>query len=235
MPIIRVSKNKENPFVMLDKRPLNDASLSWGAKGMLAYLLSKPDNWQVNMKHLVGESTNGRDATYTIMRELIGARYCTRVTMRDEAGRVTKTEYVVSEHPLPENPDTDNPDTENPYVNNTDSNENESNNIFDEEETPPEKIETQNVFKVYERNIGVLTPMIAEELAAYEKELSLSWVLDALKIAVDNNARSWAYARAILDKWRTHGYGYDDRPRRAASHDAQAKQEAYNKFISEEG
>ena len=50
--IFRISKNKENPYVMMDRRPIENAELSWGAKGVLAYLLSRPDNWTVRLQDL---------------------------------------------------------------------------------------------------------------------------------------------------------------------------------------
>jgi hypothetical protein len=45
MSIFRVSKNKENPYVMIDKRSIGNDKISWKAKGILAYCLSMPDDW----------------------------------------------------------------------------------------------------------------------------------------------------------------------------------------------
>ena len=44
--VIRVKKRPSN-FVMMDKTFLEDDRLSYKAKGLLAYLLSKPDDWKV--------------------------------------------------------------------------------------------------------------------------------------------------------------------------------------------
>jgi len=53
--IVRISKSKYTPYVMLDKRLTENNELSYGARGMMAYLLSKPDNWQVRMADLENE------------------------------------------------------------------------------------------------------------------------------------------------------------------------------------
>jgi len=65
--------------------------------------------------------------------------------------------------------------------------------------------ERPNIFVLYEKNIGLLTPILAEELREAEKNYSPEWIADALKIAVDNNKRSWSYIRKILERWTTEG------------------------------
>jgi DnaD/phage-associated family protein len=66
-------------------------------------------------------------------------------------------------------------------------------------ETPP------NVFRLYEENIGPLTPLIADALRDAEKLYPTAWIADAVRIAVENNARSWRYIQAILDRWQEKG------------------------------
>ena len=66
-------------------------------------------------------------------------------------------------------------------------------------------VERPNIFTLYEQNIGVLTPMIAEELRDAEQTYPLQWVEEAIQIAVGNNIRKWNYVRRILENWRTNG------------------------------
>ena len=66
-----------------------------------------------------------------------------------------------------------------------------------------------NIFELYEQHIGVLTPMIADALREAEDTYPPSWIEDAFKIAVDNNARNWHYVSAILNRWQVEGR--DDR------------------------
>ena len=58
--VVRVHKNKDNPYVMLNKQFLSDCRLSWRSKGLLAYLLSKPDDWQIMIVDLVKQSKGGK-------------------------------------------------------------------------------------------------------------------------------------------------------------------------------
>lgn len=159
MATIRNSK-KENPFVMLDKRPLDDVRLSWEAKGLHSYLMSKPDDWTVNVRHLIKQSRNGRDATYRIVNELILAGYIERNQEQNEDGTFGEIEYIVHElpkhldpfempktkkktktEPHPESQDTDKndkkphpgfPDTENPYISNKEVSNNDLKNDDDD-------------------------------------------------------------------------------------------------------
>lgn len=62
-----------------------------------------------------------------------------------------------------------------------------------------------NVFTLYEQNIGLLTPLIAEELREAEREYPAEWIEDAFREAVALNKRSWKYIRAILERWNTEG------------------------------
>ena len=65
--------------------------------------------------------------------------------------------------------------------------------------------EAPNIFRLYEENIGPLTPMIADALREAEQEYPIQWLEDALRIAVENNARNWRYVEAILERWQDKG------------------------------
>lgn len=65
-----------------------------------------------------------------------------------------------------------------------------------------------DIFTLYEQNIGLLTPIISQELNAAEKLYPASWIEEAIKEAVRRNRRSWKYISRILENWAT--YGKDD-------------------------
>jgi len=65
--------------------------------------------------------------------------------------------------------------------------------------------ETPNIFVLYEQNIGMLTPMIAEELREAEEQYPGEWIEDAIREAVNLNKRSWRYIVRILERWTTDG------------------------------
>jgi len=67
------------------------------------------------------------------------------------------------------------------------------------------KEEKPNIFALYEQNISLLTPMIAEELKEAEKLYPASWIEEAFKEAVSLNKRSWRYIARILERWSSEG------------------------------
>ena len=98
--IFRTAKNRENPYVMLNKELLHDSSISWKAKGLLAMLLSRPDDWQFYEAELTKHAADGRDSTRSGIKELIAAGYIVRGNrVRDSRGRFKEYEYVVHEIP----------------------------------------------------------------------------------------------------------------------------------------
>jgi len=64
---------------------------------------------------------------------------------------------------------------------------------------------TINVFALYEQNIGMITPMIAEELKEAEKIYPPQWIEEAFKEAATLNKRSWRYIARILERWASEG------------------------------
>ena len=62
-----------------------------------------------------------------------------------------------------------------------------------------------NVFTLYEDNIGMLSPMIAEELREAERLYPPAWIEDAFREAVGQNKRSWRYVARILERWEREG------------------------------
>ncbi len=72
-----------------------------------------------------------------------------------------------------------------------------------------------NIFTLYEQNIGLLTPLIADELREAERDYPAEWIEEAFREAVSLNKRSWKYIRAILERWRSEGRGKGKRTREA--------------------
>lgn len=65
--------------------------------------------------------------------------------------------------------------------------------------------EQPDIFTLYEQNIGMLTPMIAEELRESEELYPESWLRDAIKEAVSLNKRNIRYIMRILERWSAEG------------------------------
>lgn len=90
--IIRVARRRR--FTVIDQRAVNDGRLSFRARGILAWLLDKPDDWQCNSKTLTQAGREGRDAVLAALRELEVAGYLRRDRAHDERGRWLSTTTV---------------------------------------------------------------------------------------------------------------------------------------------
>lgn len=72
---------------------------------------------------------------------------------------------------------------------------------------PAPPLAQPGIYELYEQNIGLLTPLLAEELREAELRYSPEWVEDAFREAVAYNKRNWRYIRRILENWATRGRG----------------------------
>lgn len=70
---------------------------------------------------------------------------------------------------------------------------------------PASTEERSNIFALYEQHVGLLTPMIAEELKEAEVMYPATWIEDAFREAVNLNKRNWRYISRILERWSSEG------------------------------
>ena len=68
--------------------------------------------------------------------------------------------------------------------------------------------DTPNIFALYEQNVGMLSPMIADELREAEELYPVEWISEAIREAVGLNKRSWRYISRILERWEHEGRGH---------------------------
>jgi DNA replication protein len=79
--------------------------------------------------------------------------------------------------------------------------------LWDGDELPQIAPERPNVFRLYEQNIGLLTPLIADQLVTALESYPQDWIEDAINEAVSYNRRSWRYIQRILEQWTVQGRG----------------------------
>jgi len=71
-------------------------------------------------------------------------------------------------------------------------------------ELPPSE-PLPDIFSYYEQNIGILTPMVADELKEAEKIYPAGWIIESIREAALNNKRNWRYISRILERWLSEG------------------------------
>lgn len=102
--IFRTVKSKDNPYVMLDRRPVDNPALSFKAKGILTYLMSRPDGWEVSVTDLVKHSLDKEASVRSGLKELRKAGHM-KYNQSRKGGRITGWLIEVYEVPFP--PDSD--------------------------------------------------------------------------------------------------------------------------------
>lgn len=143
--IFRIQHHED--YFAVSRKTAQDSRLSFEARGILFYLLSKCDTWEVRVEDLKREGGIGRDKVYRILRELTAAGYLRRDRINNpKTGQWAWGDYLVYEVSCPEKPYTENPYTENKEILN--------NREFKKER---EAVSPPSWAQAFEKHIGILT------------------------------------------------------------------------------
>ena len=69
----------------------------------------------------------------------------------------------------------------------------------------PEFAPKPNIFSLYEKNIGIIREIIADELKEAEQQYPEAWIEEASGKQWRTTRRNWQYIEAILKRWETEG------------------------------
>jgi len=83
----------------------------------------------------------------------------------------------------------------------------------DKEEDKDKTGDGGHLFELYEKEIGLLTPHIGDQIGDWIDTYSLKWIEDAIKIAAENNKRKTSYINGILKNWHTEGRDSKKKPK----------------------
>jgi DnaD/phage-associated family protein len=210
MPTIRV--RKDDKYFTASNEPFNDRRLSWESRGLMGYLLTKPNNWEIRQKDLEQQGPAGEHKLRRMLAELRQYGYMNRIRIALQDGKFDWTTEVFespSQNPKPNakvttrrfstsgSPTSGKP----PDVLNTDSPSTEN----EEEEA---ELGFAAAWKFFQNNIcPAPAPYDAELFGDLVDEHSPKWVIEAMKIAVGRNARTINFFKAILTRWKVNGYG----------------------------
>lgn len=132
------SSHKRN-YTVIGNDLLNNAELSWKAKGILIYLLSKPEDWTTRLGDIINHSTDGRAAVMAGLKELKTKRYLEKIRVIDpKTGKVVRWETIVHEQPINTENSSFGPDVENPHSGYPDSRKSNTTKYLDIQSTEKE-------------------------------------------------------------------------------------------------
>ncbi len=222
MATYRVKKESGN-FVTIHKGFIQDSNLSWKAKGLLLYLLSRPDDWKIYETELVKHTSDKLSSLKSGIKELEKTGYIERKRKRDDKGRLQGYDYEVYEQPnhirfsnvgktyigktyVGESHTTNNNSTNNDLTNNNSTNNNSSSGASTTQQPLPNS--HSNVFNFYQENgFGMLRPIIVDQINNWIDDFNNNEdiVIEAFKEAASNNVFKWSYVNSILRNWSEKG------------------------------
>lgn len=112
MSTIRVADRDR--WVSISNAAIDDERLSFRARGVLAWLLSKPNGWSINSNSIAASGSEGRDAIRTALGELENHGYLVREKIRNNNGTIATISTLYEVPPGPRNPASDEPASDNP-------------------------------------------------------------------------------------------------------------------------
>ncbi|MDK7443429.1 DnaD domain-containing protein [Bacillus paranthracis] len=198
MATFRVNKDKN--YTTINNTGLKDTRLSWKAKGILAYILTLPDDWIFYMEEVTKHSKDGIASLKAGMKELKEYGYVKRFPIKGEDGKISKWEMIIYEVPQVEKPLVENQLVEKPSVENLPV---ENQPLLSTKELSTNiqsSSSSSSIFSFYENNFGILNSFIAESIAQWVNDTSEELVQAAMERALKQQ-KKWNYAEGILKQW----------------------------------
>ncbi|MEB8861080.1 DnaD domain protein, partial [Bacillus cereus] len=195
MATFRVNKDKN--YTTINNTGLKDTRLSWKAKGILAYILTLPDDWIFYMEEVTKHSKDGIASLKAGMKELKECGYVKRFPIKGENGKISKWETIIYEVPQVEKPLVENQLVEKPPVENLPV---ENQPLLSTKELSTNKQSSSSIFSFYENNFGILNSFIAESISQWVNDTSEELVQAAMERALKQQ-KKWNYAEGILKQW----------------------------------
>jgi DnaD/phage-associated family protein len=204
---------KEDNYTVVNNYCLRDNRLSWKAKGLLVYLLSLPDDWQIYQDELIQHSTDGISSTSSGIRELMEYGYIKRERRRNEQGHLKGYIYTVYEQPLTtftdcsprcEKPKTEKPITENRMLLNTNNTK-----YLKEEEEEEGVIQNEQaelnprIEFIYRKNISNrIGELVKSKLIALQLTYGIELLHKAIEVSIERGGNSVSYVESVLKDWK---------------------------------
>ncbi|MFB6732281.1 DnaD domain-containing protein [Bacillus mobilis] len=225
MGIFRVKK--DNNYSVINNTGLKDKRLSWKAKGILAYILTLPDDWVFYREELSQHAKDGINSLRAGMKELKEYGYIKRFPIRDEKNKIVRWETLIYEIPVDDFPPVEKPSAGNPVAGNlpmdnhkllnTDIQSTKELNTDipntnyhhdNQDKLLPQRLMDED-FKIaysYLLKNGIpLSKTAIPELGEFCGALGIELIFEAVNRSIDENVPKWRYVRGILKNWEIQG------------------------------
>lgn len=199
MAIIR-QKRKER-FSIVDNKVIEDERLSFKARGLLIYMLSKPDDWQFYTDELAKRSSkDGVSAIKSALNEIENAGYLTRKQGHKKNGQFTSQDWLLTDvsmiSPQAEKPQAEKPQADNRTLPNTDFKPNtDYTNKDDDDDQPVEAAFNLAQMAGINVNSGLNLPVFTDYINRLGNDLVCYAIKRTNELASHPN---WSYLKIVL-------------------------------------
>ena len=200
---------KEKDFVQIPNSILTNPDISLKAKGILALMLSLPDNWEFSENGLIQIfKQDGQASIRTGLKHLEECGYLTRKRTRNSAGQLTNVEWTVYDYPHLENPNLDNPQLDNqPQYNTKESITNESITKEKKKGSKSTSVTFDSIIDGYTEDIDLRATLIEFlKMRQRIKKPMTNYALELLLKKLDKLADSTHVKIAILNQSIINGW-----------------------------
>lgn len=246
MAVFRVVKDKDNPYVMVNKYYIYDNRLSLKAKGLMSYFLSRPDDWEFYIEEIKKHTSDKDRAISGAIKELVEIGYIKRNVKRESNGKFRGGyDYSVYEIPVVTSSEETTACTNNlPKCQNAESakrqtgetpnrqndgllnNESKLNNELLTNSSCSSKGNIQ-VFKKFEQcGFGLLSPVMIEKIASDIERFGAEWVMKAAEKADGAGKHRYDYVKGILENWHKDGMSEKKKYQKGVAKDGSSKRSA---------
>ena len=215
MAIIR--QKRKDRFLVVDNKIIEDKRLSFKARGLLIYMLSKPDDWKFWTSELVKRSAkDGISSIRTALKELETAGYLTRKRERSSKGTFTSQDWILTDKPTfqpqVEKPHVDKPQVEKPHVDNHTLPNTDFKPNTDIPNTNKLLADAQHSFQeittLWQNNWGFPNGIAQQDLTEWSKEFGNDLVYYCVEFALRHNVTARGadpYLNRKLSDYRKQG------------------------------
>ena len=207
MAIIR--KKQKERFSIVDNKVIEDKRLSFKARGLLIYMLSKPDDWKFYTEELAKRSDkDGISAIKSALNEIESTGYLTRKQEHKKNGQFASQDWILTdistispqvEKPLADKPLAGKALADNQPLPNTDFKPNTDLSNTDQPLTGDSHT-TQEVFSLWENNWGFPNGIAQQDLTEWTNEFGNDLVYYCIEFALRRNISSKGADRYIFKK-----------------------------------
>ena len=202
-------KKQKERFSIVDNKVIEDERLSFKARGLLIYMLSKPDDWKFYTEELAKRSNkDGISAIKTALNEIEDAGYLTRKQGHKKNGQFTSQDWILTdtstnspqvEKPLADKAPAGKALADNRTLPNTDFKPNTDLSNTDQPLTGDSHT-TQEVFSLWENNWGFPNGIAQQDLTEWTNEFGNDLVYYCIEFALRRNISSKGADRYIFKK-----------------------------------